>query len=169
MKDRALVPGRADEKEMTRLMNEHSVALLGVCRAILGDWALAQDVVQESFIKAWRLGGPPPDAERAWLIRVAVNACRDELRSRWWRHTDRRVTPEELPLAAPEPPESAVMDQVEKLPVKEREVIVLFYWQDMSAEEIAQTLGISRSQVYRRLDRARKRLKMDMEGGSDSE
>ena len=47
MKDRALVPGRADEKEMTRLMNEHSVALLGVCRAILGDWALAQDVVQE--------------------------------------------------------------------------------------------------------------------------
>ena len=60
-------------------------------------------------------------------------------------------------------------EQVEKLPVKEREVIVLFYWQDMSAEAIADSLGLSRSQVYRRLDRARRRLKLDMEGGSDSD
>lgn len=169
MKDRALVPGRADEETMTRLMNDHAAALLGVCRAILGDWASAQDVTQETFIKAWRLGGPPDDAERAWLIRVAVNACRDELRSRWRRHTDRRVTPEDLPLAAPQPEDSGVMDQVMNLPVKEREVIVLHYWQDMSAEEIAHALGLSRSQVYRRLERARNHLKIDMEGGSDSE
>ena len=48
-------------------------------------------------------------------------------------------------------------------------MIVLFYWQDMSAEAIADSLGLSRSQVYRRLDRARRRLKLDMEGGSDSD
>ena len=115
MKDRALVPGRADEETMLRLMNDHSAALLGVCRAMLGDWALAQDVTQETFVKAWQLGGPPEGAERAWLIRVAVNACRDELRSRWLLHTDRRVTPEDLPLAAPEPEEMGVFDQVMKL------------------------------------------------------
>ena len=169
MKGRALVPGRADEKDIARLMDEQAGALLGVCRAILGDWALAQDVVQETFVKAWRMGGAPRENERAWLIRVAVNACRDELRGRWFRHTDRRVTPEDLPLAAPEADDGGVMDAVKSLPETEREVIVLFYWQDMSAEAIADSLGLSRSQVYRRLDRARRRLKLDMEGGSDSD
>ena len=127
MKGRALVPGRADEKDIARLMDEHAGALLGVCRAILGDWALAQDIVQETFVKAWRMGGAPGENERAWLIRVAVNACRDELRGRWLRHTDRRVTPEDLPLAAPEAEDGGVMDEVKRLPEKEREMIVMFY------------------------------------------
>ncbi len=119
-------------------------------------------------MKAWRMGGAPRENERAWLIRVAVNACRDELRGRWFRHIDRRVTPEDLPLSTSETDDGGVMDAVKRLPEKQREVIVLFYWQDMNAEEIAGALGLSRSQVYRRLDRARKRLKLEMEGGSGS-
>ena len=91
------VPGMSDEQEMLRLMNEHGAHLIGMCTLLLHDAFLAQDVVQETFLRAWRKGRLIRETERAWLTRVAVNLCRDEQRSRWFRHVDRRITPEELP------------------------------------------------------------------------
>lgn len=53
-----------------------------------------------------------------------------------------------------------------RLPLKEREVVMLHYWNNLGAEEIASALHINRATVYRRLESARKRLKITMEGGS---
>ena len=158
----------AAEQEMLRLMDAYGPSLVGMCTLLLKDAHLAQDVVQETFIRAWRQGKLRQETEKAWLTRVAVNLCRDEYRSRWFRHVDRRITPEDLPIPADAPTEdSGLLDRVSLLPMKEREVIVMHYWNDMSPEEIASALHIDRATVFRRLSRGRKRLKVELEGGSE--
>ena len=157
---------RIDEQEMLRLMDEHGAHLIGMCTLLLKDAHLAQDVAQETFIRAWRKGRLIRETERAWLTRVAVNLCRDEMRTRWFRHVDRRLTPEELPIPADAPQvDFDLLDRVHRLPAREREVIVMHYWNDMPPEEIADVLNINRATVFRRLARGRKRLKIELEGG----
>lgn len=154
------------EKEMLRLMDAYGPQLVGLCSLLLRDAHLAQDVVQETFIRAWQKGRLRQETEKAWLTRVAVNLCRDEYRSRWFRHVDRRITPEELPIPADAPqPDGDLLDRVHRLPAREREAIVMHYWNDMFPEEIAQVLHIDRATVFRRLARGRKRLKIELEGG----
>lgn len=164
----ALLPGVADEREMLRLMGEYGPSLVGMCTLLLRDAYLAQDVVQETFIRAWQKGKLRHETEKAWLSRVAVNLCRDEYRSRWFRHVDRRITPEELSIPADAPKlDSGLLESVHRLPAREREVIVMHYWNDMSPEDIASTLGIDRATVFRRLARGRNKLKIELEGGSE--
>ena len=80
---------------------------------------------------------------------------------------DRRVTPEALPIPVEAGQvETDVLDVVQRLPAREREVIVMHYWNDLSPEEIAQVLGVSRATVFRRLQRGRNRLKIELEGGA---
>ena len=155
------------QEEMFRLMEAYSPSLVGMCTLLLRDPDLAQDVVQETFIRAWQKGNIRRETEKAWLSRVALNLCRDEYRSRWFRHVDRRFTPEDMPIPADAPQmDSDLLDSVHRLPAREREVIVMHYWNDMSPKEIAQMLKIDRATVFRRLARARKRLKLELEGGS---
>lgn len=159
---------RTDEQEMLRLMGTYGPSLAGMCTLLLHDVHLAQDVTQETFIRAWQKGRLRQETEKAWLCRVALNLCRDEYRSRWFRHVDRRITPEELSIPTDAPQvDSDLLDRVHRLPAREREVIVMHYWNDMAPEEIADLLGIDRATVFRRLARGRKRLKIELEGGSE--
>ena len=156
----------ADNHELLLMMQQYGAHVVGLCTLLLKDAHLAQDVAQETFIRAWKQGNLRQETEKAWLTRVAVNLCRDEQRSRWFRHVDRRITPEELPIPADAPAEdSGLLDRVSLLPMKEREVIVMHYWNDMSPEDIAKLLNIDRATVFRRLARGRKRLKLELEGG----
>lgn len=168
MAQNAQVPGMTDEQAMLRLMEEYGPFLVGMCTLLLHDAHLAQDVAQETFIRAWRKGRFIRETEKAWLTRVAVNLCRDEQRSRWFRHVDRRFTPEDMPIPADAPEvDLGLLDCVRCLPMKEREVIVMHYWNDLAPEDIAHMLNIDRATVFRRLARGRKRLKLELEGGSD--
>lgn len=156
----------ADNHELLLMMQQYGAHVVGLCTLLLKDAHLAQDVAQETFIRAWKQGNLRQETEKAWLTRVAVNLCRDEQRSRWFRHVDRRITPEELPLQADAPDtDSDLLDSVHRLPAREREVIVMHYWNDMSPEEIAKLLNIDRATVFRRLARGRERLKIELEGG----
>lgn len=156
----------ADNHELLLMMQQYGAHVVGLCTLLLKDAHLAQDVAQETFIRAWKQGNLRQETEKAWLTRVAVNLCRDEQRSRWFRHVDRRITPEELPLQADAPDtDSDLLDSVHRLPAREREVIVMHYWNDMSPEDIAKLLNIDRATVFRRLARGRKRLKIELEGG----
>ena len=86
-------------------------------------------------------------------------------RSAWFRHMDRRVTPDMLP-AAFHPFEEAdeeLLLAVMALPVKLRETVVLYFYQDMCVKEIAESLGLSSSAVSARLDRAKKKLRIVLE------
>ena len=156
----------ADNHELLQMMQQYGAHVVGLCTLLLKDAHLAQDVAQETFIRAWKQGNLRQETEKAWLTRVAVNLCRDEQRSRWFRHVDRRITPEELPLQADAPDtDSDLLDSVHRLPAREREVIVMHYWNDMSPEDIAKLLNIDRATVFRRLARGRKQLKIELEGG----
>ncbi len=156
-------PDRTPEEEITRMVNEHQLALLRLCFTYLRDKDLAQDAVQETFLKAYRgIKAFRHEAnEKTWLSRIAINCCRDINRSGWFRHTDRSVTPDMLPEPAVQPTheDNALTLEIMKLPKRPREVILLYYFENMTTPEIAQTLGISQQAVSDRLVRARTRLR----------
>ena len=103
-----------------------------------------------------------PEHERAWVIRTTANACKDVLRS---GHRRRTVGLEAAPdAAAPEEPESEVVDAVMALPCKYREAIYLHYYEGYSIREIAKLTGRSESAVSAHLSRGRAKLRTMLEG-----
>ncbi|MBQ8136136.1 MAG: sigma-70 family RNA polymerase sigma factor [Clostridia bacterium] len=156
-------PDRTPEEEITRMVNEHQLALLRLCFTYLHDKSLAQDAVQETFLKAYRnLQAFRHDAnEKTWLSRIAINCCRDISRSSWFRHMDRSVTLDMLPEPAVQPSyeDNALTVEVMKLSKRLREVILLYYFENMTTPEIAETLQISQQAVSDRLVRARTKLR----------
>ena len=165
MQSEALVPGvTEEEQEITRLVDTYSPMLLGMCSLMLNDRDLAQDIVQETLVRAWKHRSRLKENEKGWLVRVAANLCRDYHRSRWWRYVDHRQCADEMELVAPAFETNEILELVQRLPLKEKEVIVLFFWNNMTADEIAAAAGISRASVYRRLEKAKQHLKLELEG-----
>jgi RNA polymerase sigma factor (sigma-70 family) len=148
-------------------MNRWERSLLRTCYAYLGDVALAEDAVQETFLKAWKGFGRFRGAseERTWLMRIAINTCKDMRRSAWFRHVDRAAALEDLPeCAEPFAPEDDTLTRaVMALKPKLREAALLHWYQQLSAEEAAKALGVSRATVYNRLEKARKLLRTELE------
>ena len=162
-------PDSLRDQTIERLIIQYQTPLLRLCYIQLKDRALAEDAVQEAFLKAYRGYSQfrGDCSEKTWLTRIAVNTCRDFQRGGWFKHTDRRITPEMLPVAADTQPDAEDLDlsmAVMKLPRKMREAIILYYYQDMSTEEIAETLGIVQSSVSNRLRRGREMLRKLLEG-----
>ena len=96
-----------------------------------------------------------------------MNTCRDMRRAGWFHFMDRRVTPEELPPVPVHPFDDSDADALArviiKLPVKQKEVILLYYYHDMTMREIADTLGINISSVSGRLKHAHSKLRYLLE------
>lgn len=159
------------EEKLEFLMETYGSQVKRLCCLYLRDLSIAEDAAQETFIKAWRsLGRFRGDcSERTWLMRIAVNVCRDTLRTAWFRRHDRRVTPEELPLTAPAPEEPALAEAIVRLPVREREAILLRYYEQLSPEEISRMLNCPVNTVKSRLARGKKKLKAMLEGWYDDE
>ena len=141
--------------------------MLRLCFAYLGDVAQAEDAVQETFFKAWKhLDSFRGEAEeRTWLMRIAMNTCKDLLKSSWFRNTDRSVTPDSLPEgAAPfEERDDSVTRAVMSLPPKLREVTLLRWYQGLSLEEMAKVMRLPRSTINYRLRNAKTMLKGELE------
>ena len=163
--------GRDNALNIEELIDRHGDDILRLCLYYLGDRQLAEDAFQETFVKAWRRQDSfrGESSEKTWLSRIAANTCRDMLRSGWMRMRKSSVPAEQLfDLAAPEPQDmSPVRDAVLALPGKYREVILLYYDQDMKLREIAQLLHLPVNSVSTRLRRARalleKTLKEEIE------
>ncbi len=154
-------------------MAQWEVPLLRTCYLLLRDAALAEDAVQDTFVKAWRAYGDyrGEASEKTWLMRIAVNTCRDLRRSKWFLHTDRRVNLDDLPepSCAFAPPDDAVTRAILSLPAGLRQVITLRYYQGLSVPELANALHLSRRAIYYRLEKAERRLKRDLEEWYDDE
>lgn len=97
---------------LERLMEEYGTGLLRLCALQLGDAALAEDAAQETLLRAWRRYGTfrGEAAERTWITAIALNVCRDLLRSPW--HTHRM----ELSALAEPAAEDAPWDDTPPLP-----------------------------------------------------
>lgn len=155
-----------DESGLEMLLEQHGDSLLRLCTLYLQDAQLAEDAVQDTFLRAWRAAGSfrGESSARTWLTRIAINVCKGYLRSPWKR---RRAPAEELAsLATPPPParDDTLPRAVMGLSRPYREVILLHYYQQLKAREIAQLLHIPISTVTVRLSRARQQLREELKG-----
>lgn len=166
-----IVKGPEDIREfrLMQLMERYEKDLLRLCIVYLRDLTMAEDAVQETFLKAYRAMEDfrAESSEKTWLTRIAVNTCKDMRRSAWYRFVDRRVSLDALP----EPVQPASQESIEltmcimALPRKEMEAVMLYYYQGMTLEEIAFSLGISSPAVSARLKKGRERLKAMLQEG----
>lgn len=166
-------PDNSPEERINRLIRAHERELLRLCCVCLRDVSLAEDAVQETFIKAYRnlhafRGG---SSEKTWLYRIAINTCRDMQRGSWFQLVSRDVNFDELQIPAGEEPgeRSALSEGILQLPRKYREVVLLYYYEDMKLTEIARALGVSAMTVSRRIARARTLLRDLLKGGDGVE
>ena len=152
---------------LEQAMAQWEVPLLRTCYLLLRDTALAEDAVQDTFVKAWRFYDiyRKEASEKTWLMRIAVNTCRDLQRSKWFIHIDRRVNMDDLPEPAVpfELPDDTVTRAILSLPTALRQVITLRYFQSLTVQEVAEVLHVSRRTVHYRLDKAERYLKSSLE------
>ena len=145
------------------MVEAYQTELLRLCACCLRDRMLAEDAVQEAFVKVYRnLDSLRPELnEKAWLYKIAMNCSRDILRGAWFKRINRYVTPDMMPGPAGPPLSDEVIDinrAIGALSPKQREVILLRYYQGFSEMEIAGILGLTQSSVAGRLKRAKEQL-----------
>ena len=147
---------------VAELIDQHGDDILRLCLLSMGERQLAEDAFQETFVRAWRHlpGFRGESSVKTWLSHIAVNVCRDMLRTPWLRMRRSARSVEEMEhLPAPDAtPRHELMDAIRALPDKYREVIVLVYVQDMKLGEAAAQLRLPVPTVSTRLRRARARL-----------
>ena len=165
------VQGPDREERLNHMVVAYEKDLLRLCCVYLRDLDLARDAVQDTFLKAYRRMDrfEGKASEKTWLMRIAINTCKDALRGGWFRYVDRAAALDELPLpvSPPSVEHIALTTAIMALPRKYMEVILLHCDQGMTIRETAQALGITPPAVINRLKKARAALKDALEGGAD--
>ena len=139
--------------EIERVVNEYATMLLRVAYSQLNNRAEAEDTVQEVLLKYMEKAPifQSEEHEKAWLLRVTVNHCKNHLASAWFRK--RADLDEGIPALDNE--ELEVVSAVAALPAKYRAVVHLYYFEGYSTKEIAEILHSRPNTVSSRLSRAR--------------
>lgn len=163
--------------EACRLVDLYADLVLRLAASYLGQIADAEDICQDVLLKLllrYRRGQAFMDSEyeRAWVIRVTINACKDQLKSAQYSRVDSLDAKRESTgwdLVAPEYIEqssasSNVLAQLQQLPPAWRMAIYLYYYENLSARQIAEMTESSEVAVTARLSRERRRLRKLLEG-----
>jgi RNA polymerase sigma factor (sigma-70 family) len=153
------------EEEITRAIQRHADTVRRLCMVHLKNYADTEDIFQTVFLK-YALSSAvfeSDEHERAWFIRVTINACRDLLKSFFRRHTVSMDQVLELPDQAPEE-NREVLEAVLSLPGKYRDVVYLHYYEDYTAPQISRILGKNVNTVYTLLTRAKQLLREKLGG-----
>lgn len=164
-----------DEK-IEQLMNDYGNDVLKIAYLYLKDKYLAEDVFQEVFVKVYKNYDKFKNnsSEKTWIMSITINTCRDMLRISWLKkvnmlkdtgddslkdtyenvdeEVERKMQYEEL------------LKEVMNLPLKYREPVILYYYEELSTIDISTTLKIPEGTVRSRLFRARTILKSNIEG-----
>ena len=120
----------------------------------------ADDIVQDVFLKYLNSNDSfkTPDNEKYWLIRVTINTCKSYVKRAWKQKVD--LDDDKVNRTSSElKKEDSLFEQVYNLPHIYKEIIVLYYYEELSIKDISNTLKISISAVKKRLERARNILK----------
>lgn len=153
------------DNDLERLMNEHGDTLLRMCYLFLKDYQLAEDAVQETFIRVMKSYGSfkHKSSEKTWITRIAINVCKNEMRGGWFRI--KKDNGFEDDIIGEKTFEDAVADRdslsraIMRLNTVDREIILLYYYQELHIKEIAPIMHISENTALQRLRRARGKLK----------
>jgi RNA polymerase sigma-70 factor (ECF subfamily) len=157
------------------LVDEHQRAVFNLCLRMIGSATAAEDAAQEAFLAAYRhIRSFRGDNVRPWLMRIAANACTDELRRRARRPAVSLDAPPpgsdeplDVPDAAPGPETAAlraeqrrtVQAALLRLPQDQRLAVVLCDMHGYAYEEIAETMGVRIGTVKSRIARGREKLR----------
>ncbi len=156
-------PDSNREERLTRMVEQYQSSLLTICYAYLHERVLAEDAVQETFLRAYKALDTfrGDSSEKTWLTKIAINECRNLHRSAWFRHTNRNIVPEDMQIAVNGQYDQDAADlaaAIQQLPDKLKEVIILYYYQELTMQEIANISGITISMVSRRIKKAHAKL-----------
>lgn len=150
------------EPEVDRILQVYGDMLYRTAYLLLGNPHDVQDALQETLLRYLEKAPAfvSSDHEKAWLLRVVSNCCKDYLRFRR-RHSclDLESIRECLPAQ-----ENTHLQELYALPAKWKTVLILRYFEGYSVKEIGEILGLSESAVKKRLQRAREALRVEMEG-----
>lgn len=154
------------EQEVNRAVEQYADMILRLCIVSLKNYQDAEDVLQTVFLK-YALSKDmfeSDEHEKAWLIRVASNQCKDILKSFFRKHI---VSLEEVELPGVDQEQRDVLEAVRALPKGYREVIYLHFYEGYTAPEIAKILRKNPNTIYTHLYRAKAMLKDALGGEPD--
>ncbi|MEK4230526.1 sigma-70 family RNA polymerase sigma factor [Solibacillus sp. FSL H8-0538] len=163
-------------EQLEAFIKIHGEELLRLAFTYVKNREIAEDIVQDVLLKAFekRTDFRGGSSYRTYLFRMTINRCHDYLRSWHYKNTfvttkiqsifKGSVSAEQLVL---ENDESKLLGHaVLKLPVKYREVIVFYYYKEMSTEEIAELMQCPVNTIKTRLKRGREKLKVELDGSA---
>ena len=152
------------EQEINAAIDRYADTVRRLCMIQLKNYADTEDIFQNVFLK-YALSSrsfESPEHEKAWFIRVTINACKDLLKS-FFRS---RTLPLDSIIEKPGEPDSDYSDVLEavlSLPQKYKDVVYLYYYEEYSAAEISRILHKNVNTVYTLLNRGRQALKTKLE------
>lgn len=164
---------RDDPAYFARLYDQYATDVLRVCYFYLSDREKAEDVCQDVFVRLMTTHPLlQPGREKSWLLKVALNRCRDLWRGAWLKRVILGGPTFEL-IPAPDEfsrrdDQQAMMAAINQLPTTFKEVILLHYYQGMNIAEIAQMLELPEGTISSRLSRGRKKLESILLKGGDA-
>ncbi len=152
-----------DSDRIAAALQKYSDMVYRICFIYLGRRPEVDDVFQEVFLKLLQksISFTDEDHEKAWLIRVTINQCKDVTRGFWWKRID-LVENAELPLQ--DTGEREILLVVLSLPQKYKDVVYLYYYQEYTVPQMAQLLRRSENTIYSQLHRARELMRQKLEG-----
>lgn len=164
------------DKKIEQLMNDYGNDVLRIAYLYLKDRHLAEDVFQEVFVKVYKNYNKFKNnsSEKTWIMSIAINTCRDMLRTSWFKKVFMfKDTDDDLLKDAYEDVDEKVAKKMEyeellkevmNLPLKYRELIILYYYEELSTMDISVALKMPEGTVRSRLFRARTILKSNIKG-----
>lgn len=153
------------EEEVNSAIEKYADTIRRICMVNLKNYADTEDVFQTVFLRYIQSSKAfeSEEHEKAWFIRVTINACKDIFKSFFRSKTDPLEVLESYKSELT-PGTSDLLYSVLALPEKYRQVIYLFYYEGYSAVEIGKILNKNTNTVYTLLSRAKKLLKNDLAG-----
>ncbi|MDQ0273187.1 sigma-70 family RNA polymerase sigma factor [Cytobacillus purgationiresistens] len=159
---------------MDEIMNNHGQAVLELAFSYVKNRTVAEDLTQEIFVKCYKaLPSFKGEAKvKTWLWKIAINHCKDYLRS--WHYRNLEMMDTEAFFVEEDSVEHKVLEKDEResllgsvlnLPVKYRELIYFYYYEDLSIKEIEIVTGINSNTIKSRMRRAKKLLKEFIQEG----
>lgn len=175
----ALVPSenalREREAAIESWIGEYGDDVLRIAYMYLRDRQRAEDAFQEVFLRAFRKYGTFRGDSRAktWLVRITINVCKDMLRQSWLKRVVSGLFAEpERPGTGDRPDELVVLrdrnrllwEEVLRLPHEFKDIVLLYYYEELETKDISRVLGVPEGTVRSRLHRAREMLRSTLEG-----
>lgn len=160
------------EQILERLMREYGDSVFRMCYLYLKDYYLAEDATQETFIKAMKSYDSflHNSKEKTWLIRIAINSCKNIMRTRWFRFPMLSIEEQQYLDICKSLEDVIEKDTISKaimsLNKSDRELIILYYYQELSVKEISMITKKKGKRNQSAVKKSKGKVKRLFEGGA---